>query len=447
VSGDSLLALKAFYSGKAIEVVTSDGSRLSMTAQHPVLTQRGWVSADDLNQTDNLVCYRNKVSRNVTSGHLDKDNLPPKISDVFDTLSSRIHCTVPRSSVNLYGDIEFIKGEIDIVGTDRRLLDEIIAKSSEFNQQRFLTNPNGGKIYKSGFSGLGARFGGRGDAWSVINFMQFISGISLPDFFAMIHDSAIFSKEFTDSLRAHPMLFSQAFDGFTREVVIQDAIRNASPKPRSLAATGFVSPNSSGHFNWPDQSSLSQMLDQSMLANSRSDRSLLDAHTGKIVGDSSFIEWLRVFRQRASLGNQSRLPSSFRHGSLDARVFEDYIGDPITNPQAFSSIFDRHAGLVALDKIVSIRSFDYSGHVYDLETKSGTILANGGVYGNHYVLSNCRCTTIQLTAKAAEARGGVTQNPPNPFDDGDFGINVCNEGSEEITRRSLRSKIDSCDLG
>lgn len=60
---------------------------------------------------------------------------------------------------------------------------------------------------------------------------------------------------------------------------------------------------------------------------------------------------------------------------------------------------------------------------------------------------NCRCNVIQLSSRQMEARGGVTQNPVNPFDDGDFGINVCNQGSEEITRRSLRGKLDSCGLG
>ena len=43
VSGHALLGLKAWYSGQVVEVIGASGGRFTVTAQHPVLTRRGWV--------------------------------------------------------------------------------------------------------------------------------------------------------------------------------------------------------------------------------------------------------------------------------------------------------------------------------------------------------------------------------------------------------------------
>jgi hypothetical protein len=46
---------------------------------------------------------------------------------------------------------------------------------------------------------------------------------------------------------------------------------------------------------------------------------------------------------------------------------------------------ERSSGLVALDQIIEILDFDFLGHVYDLQSSTGWIIANG------IVISNCRC--------------------------------------------------------
>lgn len=62
------------------------------------------------------------------------------------------------------------------------------------------------------------------------------------------------------------------------------------------------------------------------------------------------------------------------------------------------------AGEVAFDEIVKIRDFDFWGHVYDLQTVTGWILAGG------IVSSNCRCTLLAFRDewdKPVEERGIV----------------------------------------
>jgi hypothetical protein len=55
---------------------------------------------------------------------------------------------------------------------------------------------------------------------------------------------------------------------------------------------------------------------------------------------------------------------------------------------------------------------DYTGHVYDLQTASGTMLAYGGDYLPQYVISNCRCSVIQLSEDEIDELG--LQESPSP---------------------------------
>lgn len=75
---------------------------------------------------------------------------------------------------------------------------------------------------------------------------------------------------------------------------------------------------------------------------------------------------------------------------------------------------DRGAGKVALDKIVRVRRFPYSGHVFDLETQSGWLFANG------IAASNCKCWVRAVSPREAdrlEAEGILAPNPDPVLDD------------------------------
>lgn len=53
-------------------------------------------------------------------------------------------------------------------------------------------------------------------------------------------------------------------------------------------------------------------------------------------------------------------------------------------------LLERGAGLVSLDQVVEIREYDFSGHVFDLQSTSGLMVAQG-IY-----ISNCRCGLIPV---------------------------------------------------
>lgn len=58
------------------------------------------------------------------------------------------------------------------------------------------------------------------------------------------------------------------------------------------------------------------------------------------------------------------------------------------NTAGVTELLDGGAGLVCCDEVLQVRHFEFRGHVYDLETDSGLMIANG------IVSSNCRCIGV-----------------------------------------------------
>jgi len=65
------------------------------------------------------------------------------------------------------------------------------------------------------------------------------------------------------------------------------------------------------------------------------------------------------------------------------------IGHDLTGYAAFlGKLFDRSPGQVFFDDVVSVRQYDFAGHVYDFQSDTGLVIANG------IVSSNCRCRIV-----------------------------------------------------
>lgn len=121
VSGpDVKVGYRRYYEGEIVALVTAGGHELTITPNHPVLTDRGWVNAGDLQEGDNL------VSGTFGNGYLtlgpSEDNAPPSIEDVVSALSvvgaTRVS-GVPVSAEEFHGDGG--DSEVDIVARDNLL--------------------------------------------------------------------------------------------------------------------------------------------------------------------------------------------------------------------------------------------------------------------------------------------------------------------------------------
>lgn len=86
-------------------------------------------------------------------------------------------------------------------------------------------------------------------------------------------------------------------------------------------------------------------------------------------------------------------------GLVDASILQDKAKFAIADTEFFHDFADGCSATVSLDNIVDVEVFNYSGHVYDFQSATGLIIANG------IIISNCRCGTRLLTLEAAAAAG------------------------------------------
>lgn len=113
---------KSLYDGQAIEITTAYGAKLTITANHPVATQKGMVPADQITELDYL------ISDGVNVGDFanDIDNSIPTIEDVFQTLAIRngIWTLGAPNPLDFHGDGQFMKGKVNIVFADGVLMNQ-----------------------------------------------------------------------------------------------------------------------------------------------------------------------------------------------------------------------------------------------------------------------------------------------------------------------------------
>lgn len=128
---------RRWYEGAVISIQTVAGHSLTITPNHPVLTTRGWVRAQGLQEGDQVIACRDAQSLMMRI----KPNavqIPTRIKDVFET-NSMLNLAVARASdvltaKNIYGTIPNDKVDIE---TPNGLLGNW--RQSCFNQ--FLINP------------------------------------------------------------------------------------------------------------------------------------------------------------------------------------------------------------------------------------------------------------------------------------------------------------------
>ena len=112
------ILVRMSYQGKAVTIKTSTGQKLSVTIDHPVLTQRGFVAAGNLSIRDSVFVSSN-LQRTVVPGPNNQSTVT-SIEDCFE--SSRVFspfCVVPVSTVDL--DSQVPNHKIDVESAYRYL--------------------------------------------------------------------------------------------------------------------------------------------------------------------------------------------------------------------------------------------------------------------------------------------------------------------------------------
>lgn len=135
-------AARARYNGPAYRITTRSGRSLTVSPNHPVLTGRGWLPAEGVQQGDEMV--RTGLGEATAPGaHIEFDDMPSSTADLFDSLRAGGTLTrVTATGDDLHGDARWCEREVDVVVPDHGLLVEHDAPVTEHSCQHDLVFPD-----------------------------------------------------------------------------------------------------------------------------------------------------------------------------------------------------------------------------------------------------------------------------------------------------------------
>lgn len=114
-TGRLVASFRAWYRGDVVTIRTADGRRLTVTPNHLVLTDRGFVPAHGLRPGDNLVCRAGEVFPGLGP---DRDDRPAQAAEVFRAETVRgglLPNRVPTSPVDFHGDAAGFDRDVHVV--------------------------------------------------------------------------------------------------------------------------------------------------------------------------------------------------------------------------------------------------------------------------------------------------------------------------------------------
>ncbi len=306
------LGLKTWYAGEIVEITTRQGNRFVATANHPVLTRKGWIAAHRLAEGEELLSVKTGVERpSGISGVVDDQEAEASAEDLFEALAAQGLRPCRMSPLDFHGDAHLRKGDIHIAGPDAVLVDVINAASRKLITEFTLESPNHGVVRGKLISSGAAK-----------------RGMTVAD--------AVFSENPVDA---------------------GSGIADFSGQLRLADTRGGVT---------LDDVSLHRIVSGISGAPGGAQQSLCSAGCGFDVNPPGLLSLGQTAQRNTSVAKSTSQRAS-------------------AAPNLFRQLLDASPGKIALDQVVQIRKFQWSGHVYDFVTDTGLILA-GGV-----VVSNCQC--------------------------------------------------------
>ncbi len=317
---------KAYYSGDAFEIATRSGHRLALTANHPVLTDRGFVAAKEISPGNNLIRYRDSLEDPLSRVY--DENSPTTIDDLFESLSvaGPVSTLKDISPFDLYGDGGSIQGDVYVVTPNSGLPLHRKSHRLQSSNEGFFAGPSMRELTLPGESSL----------------MSNLLTIDPPQ------GSEVCRVSEGSSLLQSGEGHSENHRGSTRS----DRYAGSSQAINDGAAT-----NSKGFSDTTRSLASSVSLDDTC----------------------SFAIRENTYTQR--LGHASE---------LDVRCQQNSPHVGLRDPLLSSQLRTRFPGKVSLDEVVSVRRFHYSGPVYDMGTDVGYFVASTSIVAGGLIVSNCR---------------------------------------------------------
>lgn len=357
VTGDFEIGLKSFHSGKIFKLTTRSGAYFTVTANHPILSQYGWVEAKTLKKGDNLLRYTGIV--NADAPMIINNQQPPSTAkDWFESLACDAFGICKIASFDFHGDTKFRKGDVYVAGAECVLMDNFKALPLEqLEQGDFKWTDNSGiehktTTYRTSICRIARKnvvsFDNRFNGWSgVSSLVDYLSRTQSR--FVQLND--LFFKFIIPSIRSLPSRLTLSFNRFWIKF-------SCLPfQCFSLAHGASI------------HASLIQRVSNHTSAN-----------------QVSFCKRLFTFTSKISRCNFTIIQSYFfKITPRQSFCFYKFFKRIPLNTVAFTDFLERYHGQVVIDDIVGIEDSFYSGHVYTFQSKNEIIIANG------IITHNCQC--------------------------------------------------------
>lgn len=223
-----------WFDGEIVILRTASGKELSVTPNHPVLSDHGWIAAGLLKEGDNVVCSKG-AEWDSTSVNQDHEHVPTSIKKVAESVGgprSMPSSEVPVSPEDFHGD--GASSQVAVVRTNRLLADGFNASDPQQGRKIQLSGRDIGlePLDSLGMSQLG--LAGNDSALSS-SVSRSTLGKTLfrshaipeePDGLTLSSgDDTVSSKGISDSLVAHSVLLAEGIHGLSCEVGLDEIIQ------------------------------------------------------------------------------------------------------------------------------------------------------------------------------------------------------------------------------
>lgn len=156
IDGASKGAIKRFYTGKVVDIFTKSGRKISVTANHPILSRRGWIVAGDIKNGDDLLGYDRPIETSHINGcsrEVDNNQLIICAKDLFKAFVVYALTFGKTSTLKLDSDIFTSNCQININILDSSLDFSVYSNGCErFSQTILIDRCDGGNLSADGFS-------------------------------------------------------------------------------------------------------------------------------------------------------------------------------------------------------------------------------------------------------------------------------------------------------
>ena len=322
-----------WYEGELVDLQFASGKSLSVTPNHPILTPNGWIAAGLLDEGSDVISSLDgeAAARLVDPDDYQIPTLIENVSNARFSESGMVSVSMPTSPKDFHGDGS--GSDVSVIRTDRELWNTVrdaslLKKLDEFE--------------------LGWRSMGASLLSSFGSFDLFFKGL-LPLGSRYMGGGSIAPMLFRRSLcHHHAVGLSASASLHASESQSTMDYRSRNPELTSQSVLGLPSDVAANNLGIGQSGSSAERGGHSLSSESVS---------------SGFI---------------SEQPASLQF------IAETLLANSKFNTKTLGTF----ASNISFDSVLKVSRRAFSGHVYNLETKTGWYIANG------ILTHNCRCTSI-----------------------------------------------------